>query len=158
MQHLDQARTIPASSMDGARLRRLLSNALEMAQRGEDAHGMDDAWPHGVADDVDDLLQVVEAHDAREGLAFSPVVLTRTRFRDFQQEMLAEHRTIAGLLERLRKRLRAYRLPDHAGVTWRALYGCCHTVEEALMQRMRSEEEQLLKVDLGMPMRARPHA
>jgi regulator of cell morphogenesis and NO signaling len=128
---------------DGVTLQGLLEDAVQLARTGEDAHAADDAWPHGVCDDLDDLLQDLEVHDAHEDMAYRAAFDATDGRRRILQHMLDEHGAMRQRLARLRGRMRHYRLPEGACATWRLLYVLCQKVENVLVRRMRLEEEQL---------------
>lgn len=124
-------------------LRRLLDDAVTIAGVGQEMHGGDDAWPHGVADDLYDLLQDVEDHDAREGLAYAAAGGSPEAGRTIISRMIEEHRDIRVRLADLARATDDYRAPDHACLVWRLLYILCLKVSRTLADRMRAEEEQL---------------
>ncbi len=127
----------------GESVRRLLEDAVEVARAGEDAHAADDAWPHGVADDLDDLLQDLEDHDAREDLAYRLALDASGGKVRVLERMLEEHEAIDGQLAALRRRTSGYVAPSHACTAWRLLYILCLKVEDILLGRMRLEEKRL---------------
>lgn len=129
----------------GESVRRLLEDAVEMARAGEDAHAADDAWPHGVADELDDLLQDLEDHDAREDLAYGLALDAPAGRTRVIERMLEEHVAMTAQLAGLRRRMGDYAAPGHACATWRLLYVLCVKVEDILLGRMALEEQRLFR-------------
>lgn len=124
-------------------VRRLLDDAVAIAGVGQERHAGDDAWPHGVADELYDLLQDVEDHDAREGRAYVSLGGDPAAGLQAVSHMIDQHNDIRARLAGLARITGGYRTPAHACPVWRLLYILCVKVERALADRMRAEEQQL---------------
>lgn len=122
---------------EGGAVRGLLQEATTLARTGERAHRTDDHWPHGIADELYDLLQDLEAHDVHEAFARGavpePSAPLAAGLRD-------DHAMLAARLDELRRLTRGYDAPAHACAVWRLLYVLCLKVDTALAERMRLED------------------
>lgn len=129
---------------EGEAVRRRLRDALALARTGDLAHRTDDLWPHGIVDELDDLLQNLEAHDAHEGYARSAAggasAALAAGLRD-------DHAFLGGRLDELRRLTGGYEAPAHACAVWRLLYVLCLKVDRALAERMQLEDTGLRSAD-----------
>ncbi|SFS83650.1 hypothetical protein [Brevundimonas viscosa] len=121
---------------EGEAIRRRLEDAVALARAGERAHRTDDLWPHGLVDELDDLLQDLEAHDAHEAFARSAPGAPSALAAGLKED----HGILAARLEALRRSTRGYEAPAHACAVWRLLYVLCLKVDRALAERMRLED------------------
>lgn len=122
---------------EGEAIRRRLEEALVLARTGERAHGTDDRWPHGLVDELYDLLQDLEAHDAHEAFARSA---GKAESAPLTAGLRADHAMLAARLDELRRLTGGYDAPAHACAVWRLLYVLCLKVDTALAERMRLED------------------
>ncbi len=134
----DPQRRLERLQGEGEALRRRLEEALMLARTGERAHSTDDRWPHGLVDELYDLLQDLEAHDAHEAFARSAAQAASAPLRAGLRD---DHEALAARLEELRRLTGSYEAPAHACAVWRLLYVLCLKVDRALVERMRLEDE-----------------
>ena len=121
---------------EGGAVRGRLEEAVALARTGERAHRTDDHWPHGIADELYDLLQDLEAHDVHEAFARGAVPASAP----LAAGLRADHAILSARLDGLRRLTGGYEAPAHACAVWRLLYILCLKVESALAERMRLEE------------------
>ncbi len=121
----------------GETVRQLLQDAVSLARTGERAHRTDDLWPHGILDELDDLVEELEAHEAHEDFVRSeagePSVPLLSGLRE-------DHAVLATRLQELRRLTGGFEAPAHACAVWRLLYVLCLKVEMALVERMTLED------------------
>lgn len=131
---------------DAASLRRLLNDAIAMANECQRAFGTDEAWPAGAAEALDAILQDFEAHDAREDIAYRMAARDPAACPGLIDRLLDDHAAARTRLASLRTLTRGYRPPAHADTAWRLFYVVCLKIERALMERMQLEEDQLFLI------------
>jgi iron-sulfur cluster repair protein YtfE (RIC family) len=124
-------------------MRRLLDDAVILAGLGQQMHGGDDAWPQGVGDELYDLLQDLEGHDAREGRIWGQGIPEIGG--GVSRRMLEEHGDIRRRLAALVRITGGYQAPAHACLVWRLLYLLCLKVDHSLTERMRLEERRVFR-------------
>lgn len=122
---------------EGEAIRKRLADAVTLARTGERAHRTDDLWPHGIVDELYDLLQDLEAHDAHEAFARSA---GGTASPPLRAGLRDDHAALAARLEVLRRLTGDYEAPAHACAVWRLLYVLSLKVDRALAERMRLED------------------
>lgn len=122
---------------EGEAVRQRLEEAVALARTGDRAHRTDDQWPHGLVDELYELLQDLEAHDAHEAFARSAENPASAPLRAGLRQ---DHEALAARLEELRRLTAGYEAPPHACAVWRLLYVLCLKVDRALVERIRLEE------------------
>ena len=144
--------TAPAETLSGliARLRReagplrrLVRDALALARTADDAHRRDDRWPHGLVDELEDLADTLEMHDAREDAAYAAVADVAATGRRLAARMSAEHRCVRRRLEAVRSLTANFEAPAGACTTWRLTYVLLTKAAFELEGRMAIEEARL---------------
>lgn len=125
---------------EGEAVRRHLDDAIAMAWTGERTHSSDDLWPHGIADELDELLQDLEAHDVREAFVRSQIGAAPATPTPLPEILREDHAIIQAQLDSLRALTRDYAAPAHACTVWRLLYVLCAKVECVLARRIHLEE------------------
>lgn len=127
-----------------------LADAVAMAEAAEAAHRRDDAWPHGLADDLLRLRDDLEAHQQREAAVLFPALA-----RDpggaapaAVAQSRTDHAGLAAQLDALAGRTGGFAPPPHACVTWRLLYLLCRRLDMELRAQMALEETRLFQPDL----------
>lgn len=133
----DPQRRLDRLQGEGEALRRQLEEALILARTGERAHRTDDQWPHGIVDELYDLVQDLEAHDAHEAFAHGAA---ETASAPLRAGLRDDHKVLAARLEEVRRLTGGYEPPAHACAVWRLLYVLCLKVDRALVERMRLED------------------
>ncbi len=123
-----------------------LGEAIAIAGKVERVHRHDDAWPHGLSDQLEDILDRTVVHQQREQAVVFPMLMTGvdalpTRTVD---EMIAAHEDLLKRWRRLDQRTGGFKAPAHACTTWRLLYDLCDQLHFDCQAQVDLENRMLL--------------
>lgn len=123
-----------------------LERAIALAQRAERVHRHDDAWPHGLSDQLEDIQERTVVHQQREQAVVFPMLMTGVDALPARtvDEMILAHEDIETLWRRLEQRTGAFRTPGHACATWRSLYDLCGELHLDFRAQVDLENRMLL--------------
>lgn len=123
-----------------------LEEAIAIATQAEQVHRTDDAWPHGLADQLGNILDCVFAHQQREQAVVFPMLLKGLdalpdRMIDemiqAHEHLLAEWRTVSQLTG-------GFSAPAHACAAWLRLYALCSRLQFDCVEQVGLENRMLL--------------
>lgn len=123
-----------------------LEEAIAIATRAEEIHREDDAWPHGMADQLIGLLDQVFTHQQREQAVIFPMLLRGVgALPDGTiDEMLEAHDTLLDQWRELDRMTGGFRAPAHACAAWRLLYALCYKLQDDCREQVGLENRMLL--------------
>lgn len=123
-----------------------LEEAIALASRVEAVHRQDDAWPHGLVDQLEDILDCMVAHQQREQAVVFPMLMAGVDALPDQtvSAMIAAHEDLLGHWSRLDQRTGGFKAPAHACAAWRLLYVLCCKLYHDGRAQMELENRMLL--------------
>ncbi|MGZ9098065.1 MAG: hemerythrin domain-containing protein [Brevundimonas sp.] len=123
-----------------------LEEAIAIATRAEAIHRRDDAWPHGLADQLIELLDCVVTHQQREQAVVFPMLLRGVDALPDRtvDEMVAAHETLLAKWLELDRLTAGFRAPAHACAAWRLLYALCYKLQGDCREQVALENRMLL--------------
>lgn len=136
-----------------------LEEAIAIAGRAEAAHRMDDAWPHGLADDLADLLDRTVVHQQREQAVVFPMLMSGVGALSVPaiEDMIGAHEDLLKRWRRLEERTGGFKAPAHACAAWRLLYVICCKLHLDCSKQVELENRMLLG-ERGSDLRKDPEA
>lgn len=118
-------------------MRRVLTDAVRLADRLEPRLARHETWPHGLGDILADILDLFEDHMGRESRWFGGwdgvVVPTLT----------ADHRALDERLQAVQQATRRLTAPQGACAEWKRLYALCRRLHQSLLARIQQEDQVL---------------
>lgn len=126
-------------------LRRDLPILVSGARRVEAERASSPLCPAGLADHLEQILEAVESHLAKEERILFPLILAGRGGSAFMpiKVMMAEHEDHVASLERTRALTHGFALPTDASETWRALYLDLQRLEDDLNRHIQLENNVL---------------
>lgn len=123
-----------------------LEDAIALARRAETVHRRDDAWPHGLADHLDDLLECTIVHQQREQAVVFPMLTHGVGALPVRtvEEMIAAHEDLLERWAALDRLTGSFVAPDHACAVWRLLYILCCTLGADCRAQVELENRMLV--------------
>lgn len=122
-----------------------LETAIAMANVAEGVHASDEAWPHGLTDQLLDLFDQLEVHQQREDAVIFPQLIEGgAAAADGETIVEAEHDGLSLRLEHLARRTGGFTAPAHACATWRLLFLLCRKIDGDLREQMALENTAFL--------------
>lgn len=123
-----------------------LEEAIAIASRAEAVHRRDDAWPHGLADHLIEMLDGVVAHQQREQSVVFPMLLRGVDAlpQHTVEEMLEAHDRLLAKWLQLERMTGGFKAPPHACAAWRLLYALCFKLQEDCREQVNVENRMLL--------------
>lgn len=123
-----------------------LEEAIAIATRAEAVHRRDDVWPHGLADQLIDLLDCVVTHQQREQAVVFPMLLGGVDALPDRtiDEMVAAHESLLAKWRELERLTGGFQAPAHACAAWRLLYAICHKLQDDCREQVGLENRMLL--------------
>ena len=123
-----------------------LEQAVALAARAERVHRGDDAWPHGLLDQLEDILERTIVHQQREQSVVFPMLMTGVDALPDQtiDDMIAAHADLVRRWRRLDQRTGGFKAPVHACETWRSLYALCDRLHRDWLAQVDLENRMLL--------------
>ncbi len=123
-----------------------LEQAVALAARAERVHRGDDAWPHGLLDQLEDILERTIVHQQREQSVVFPMLMTGVDALPggTVDDMIAAHEDLARRWRRLDQRTGGFKAPVHACGTWRSLYALCERLHLDWQAQVDLENRMLL--------------
>ena len=122
----------------------VMGDAIALATACETAHSGEDLWPHGLSDQLIEILEAVEHHQQREDAVVFPMLLVGgPRAAEAVRMMEAEHAGIRARLDRLLALTGGFQAPPQACASWRVLYVLCCKADVDIREQIRLEEGEL---------------
>ena len=123
-----------------------IEDAIALAVRAETVHRKDDAWPHGMADQLEDILEQTVVHQQREQAVVFPMLTNGVAALSARtiDEMIEAHDALLQGWEALAQRTGGFRAPDHACATWRLLYVLCFKLHMDFREQVELENRMLM--------------
>ena len=123
-----------------------LEEAIAIATRAELVHRRDDAWPHGLADQLIEMLDCVVTHQQREHAVVFPMLFRGVDALPDQtiDEMVAAHEDLMERWRGLDELTAGFRAPAHACAAWRLLYVLCYKLSADCREQVGLENRMLL--------------
>ena len=123
-----------------------LEEALAMANQAEAVHRRDDAWPHGLADQLGEMLDSVVIHQQREQSVVFPMLLQGVSALPDRtvDEMVAAHEDLLARWRDLDQLTGGFKAPAHACSAWRLLYVLCFKLHADCREQVGLENRMLL--------------
>lgn len=123
-----------------------LEEAIAIATRAEAIHRRDDAWPHGFADQLIELLDCIVIHQQREQAVVFPMLLRGVDALPERtvDEMVAAHEALLAKWLELETLTAGFRAPPHACAAWRLLYALCGKLQADCREQVELENRMLL--------------
>ena len=121
-------------------MRRVLTDALGLADRLEPLLARHEAWPHGLGDMLADILDLFEDHMGREARGFG---VREARLLPMLKE---DHQALSAGLQAGQNATRRLTAPQDASADWKRLYRLCLRLHQALLTRIQREDMLLLGV------------
>lgn len=123
-----------------------LEEAIAMATRAETVHRRDDEWPHGMADQLNELLDCIVTHQQREQAVVFPMLVggVQTVPEQTIDDMVAAHEELLAMWRELDRLTGGFRAPAHACGTWRRLYALCDSLHADCRDQIDLENRMLL--------------
>ena len=123
-----------------------IEDAVALATRAEAAHRQDDAWPHGLSDDLEEILDKTVAHQQREQAVVFPMLMTGVGALPTTtvDDMIAAHDELLERWRQLGRRTGDFEAPAHACATWRRLYLLCRVLEQDCRVQVDVENRMLV--------------
>jgi len=124
-----------------------LEDAVALATRAEAVHRQDDAWPHGLSDDLAEILDLTVAHQQREQAVVFPILMTGVDALPATtvDDMIAAHDDLLRRWRAIDRRTGGFEAPDHACTTWRNLYVLCRALDVDCRVQVDVENRMLLE-------------
>ena len=122
-----------------------LAEALRLSRMVEARHGAEGAFPAGLTEHLQTMLDEVGAHQGREETALFPLILSgRDDLLKLPISALGvEHSEAQRSLERLVRITRDYTPPPNACRSWRTLYELCRKFDGEFREHLQLEERVL---------------
>lgn len=122
-----------------------LEEAIVIARKAEAVHRQDDAWPHGLADQLEDILDQTIVHQQREQAVVFPMLLDGVEALPDRtiDEMIAAHEALLKRWRRLDQRTHGFKAPAHACAAWRLLYVLCFKLQADFQSQVDLENRML---------------
>ena len=126
-------------------LRRDLPVLRDLARLVEAQSKLDPLCPRGLAGHLEQILDSVESHLAKEEKILFPLILAGRGAMAFMpiKVMMAEHEDHLANLQRTRALTHDFALPASASTAWRRLYLDLHRLEAELNQHIDLENDVL---------------
>lgn len=123
-----------------------LEEAIAIANRAEAVHRRDDAWPHGLADQLIEMLDCVVTHQQREQAVVFPMLLQGVDALPDRtvDEMVAAHEDLMTRWRGLDQLTGGFKAPAHACAAWRLLYVLCYKLSVDCREQVQLENRMLL--------------
>ena len=123
-----------------------LDEAIAIANRAEAVHRRDDAWPHGLADQLIEMLDCVVTHQQREQAVVFPMLLQGVDALPDRtvDEMVAAHEDLMARWRGLDQLTGGFKAPAHACAAWRLLYVLCYKLSADCREQVEVENRMLL--------------
>ena len=123
-----------------------LEEAIAIATRAEAIHRRDDAWPHGLADHLIEMLDRVVSHQQREQAVVFPMLLRGVEALPDRMidEMIAAHDDLMARWLGLDQLTAGFTGPAHACAAWRLLYVLCYKLYVDCREQVDLENRMLL--------------
>ena len=123
-----------------------LDEAIAIANRAEAVHRRDDAWPHGLADQLIEMLDCVVTHQQREQAVVFPMLLQGVDALPDRtvDEMVAAHEDLMARWRGLDQLTGGFKAPAHACAAWRLLYVLCYKLSVDCSEQVQLENRMLL--------------
>jgi len=123
-----------------------LEEAIAIATRAELVHRKDDAWPHGLADQLIEMLDCVVTHQQREQAVVFPMLVRGVdALPDLTVDaMIAAHEDLMARWRGLDQLTGGFRAPPHACAAWRLLYVLCYKLYVDTREQVDLENRMLL--------------
>lgn len=123
-----------------------LDEAIAIANRAEAVHRRDDAWPHGLADQLIEMLDCVVTHQQREQAVVFPMLLQGVDALPDRtvDEMVAAHEDLMTRWRGLDQLTGGFKAPAHACAAWRLLYVLCYKLSGDCREQVQLENRMLL--------------
>ena len=122
----------------------VIEDAIALATACEKTHSGHELWPHGLSDQLIEILEAVEHHQQREDAVVFPVLLVGgPRAAEAAKMMEAEHAAIRARLDRLLALTGGFQAPLQACAGWRVLYVLCCKADVDIREQIRLEEDEL---------------
>jgi len=123
-----------------------LEEAIAVAEKVERVHRQDDAWPHGLSDQLDDILDHTVVHQQREQAVVFPMLTAGVDALPTPtvDEMIAAHEDLLTRWSELDRRTGGFKPPAHACTTWRLLYDICDQLHFDCVAQVDLENRMLL--------------
>ena len=118
-------------------MRRMLTDAVGLADRLEPRLARHEAWPHGLGDMLADFLDLFEDHMGREARWFG------VREGGVLPSLTADHRALRERLQAVQEATRRLTAPKGACAEWMRLYALCRRLHQSLLARIQREDEAL---------------
>lgn len=118
-------------------MRRVLTDALGLADRLEPQLACHEAWPHGLGDILADLLDLFEDHIGREARGFGA---RECRLLPVLNE---DHQALSAGLHAVQQATRRLTAPQDACADWKRLYRQCFRLHQSLLMRIQREDKIL---------------
>lgn len=123
-----------------------LEEAIAIATRAELVHRQDDAWPHGLADQLIEMLDCVVTHQQREQAVVFPMLVRGVGALPDRtvDEMIAAHEGLMARWRTLDQLTGGFKAPAHACAAWRLLYVLCYKLYVDTREQVDIENRMLL--------------
>lgn len=123
-----------------------LEEAIAIATRAEVVHAMDDAWPHGLADQLIGILDHVFSHQQREQAVVFPILLRGIDALPDRtvDEMVEAHEALLAQWREVGRLTGGFVAPVHACAAWRLLYALCFKLQYDCQEQVCLENRMLL--------------
>jgi regulator of cell morphogenesis and NO signaling len=123
-----------------------LEDAVALATRAENVHRQDDAWPHGLSDELAEILDLTVAHQQREQAVVFPILMTGVDALPATtvEDMVGAHEDLIRRWRAIDRRTRGFEPPAHACATWRNLYLLCRALDVDCRVQVDVENRMLL--------------
>ena len=122
-----------------------LEEAIAIATRAELIHRQDDAWPHGLADQLIEMLDCLVTHQQREQAVVFPMLLRGVDALSNLtiDEMIAAHEDLMARWRGLERLAGGFKAPAHACAAWRLLYVLCYKLYVDCREQIELENRML---------------
>ena len=123
-----------------------IEDAISLASRAETVHRRDDAWPHGLSYQLEDILEQTVVHQQREQAVVFPMLTSGVGALPARtvDEMIAAHEDLLERWDALSRRTGGFQAPDHACAAWRLLYVLCFKLHLDCQAQVDLENRMLL--------------
>lgn len=116
-------------------MRRVLADAVGLADKLEPRLARHEAWPHGLGDMLADLLDLFEDHVGREAKWFG------RREVGVIPSLTADHEALGRGLMDVQQATRRLTAPEGSCAEWKRLYALCRHLHRTLQARILHEDE-----------------
>lgn len=133
----------------------VIEDALALASGCETTYSREEAWPHGLSDLLEEILDDLEQHQQREYAVVFPLFMAGSPDTAWAVSVMSdEHARLRRRLDSLTTMTRNFTAPAAACVKWRVLYVLCCKIDLDLREQMRMEESDLFSPFLRHPTEA----